>query len=212
MNSFAAASTAAEAPRGKTMPNCFSNPPRRVTNSCRARIEAAATAKSSPKAFATTTGWWQKAAEQGHTQAQVELATQYFLGRGAPKDWKLAAKWYEAAVESGDVGAQYIIGNRRGIRNDRPIIPPYDVNDQGSGDMYPKGGEMLHTIRQVVDNDSTWRDIGMDNDSRSAAAFLRQRAHSGDTLFIWGYRPEIYVYSRLPAATVWLDRPTKPQN
>jgi len=33
------------------------------------------------------------------------------------------------------------------------------VNDEGSGDMYPKGGEMLHTIRQLVDNDSTWRDI-----------------------------------------------------
>jgi aminopeptidase N len=56
-------------------------------------------------------------------------------------------------------GARYIIGNRRGIRNDRPIIPAYDVNDQGSGDMYPKGGEMLHTIRQIVDNDEKWRAI-----------------------------------------------------
>src|SRR4029077_16862580 len=56
-------------------------------------------------------------------------------------------------------GAKYIIGNRRGIRNDRPIIPAYNVNDQGSGDMYPKGGEMLHTIRQLVDNDEKWRNI-----------------------------------------------------
>ncbi|MEP6492120.1 MAG: M1 family metallopeptidase [bacterium] len=58
-----------------------------------------------------------------------------------------------------EAGAQYIVGNRRGIRNDRPIIPGYDVNDQGSGDMYPKGGEMLHTIRQIVDNDEKWRAI-----------------------------------------------------
>ncbi|HEY4321052.1 MAG TPA: M1 family metallopeptidase [Gemmatimonadales bacterium] len=58
-----------------------------------------------------------------------------------------------------DAGAQYIIGNRRGIRNDRPIIPVYNVNEQGSGDMYPKGGEMLHTIRQIVDNDAKWRGI-----------------------------------------------------
>jgi aminopeptidase N len=58
-----------------------------------------------------------------------------------------------------EAGAQYIIGNRRGIRNDRPIIPVYDVNEQGSGDMYPKGGEMLHTIRQIVDNDEKWRGI-----------------------------------------------------
>jgi aminopeptidase N len=33
------------------------------------------------------------------------------------------------------------------------------VNDQGSGDMYPKGGEMLHTIRQIVGDDAKWRDI-----------------------------------------------------
>jgi hypothetical protein len=53
--------------------------------------------------------------------------------------------------------------------------------------------------------DSTWRDIGMDNQSRAAALFVRERARPGDTLFVWGYRPEIYVYSRLPAASVWLD-------
>jgi hypothetical protein len=50
-----------------------------------------------------------------------------------------------------------------------------------------------------------WRDINMDRDSRAAATFLRDRAHPGDTLFIWGYRPEIYVYSKLPAATLYLD-------
>jgi aminopeptidase N len=33
------------------------------------------------------------------------------------------------------------------------------VNDQGSGDMYPKGGEMLHTIRQLVNDDEKWRGI-----------------------------------------------------
>jgi uncharacterized protein len=49
--------------------------------------------------------------EQGYSDAQVQLATQYFLGRGAPKDWKLAAKWYEAAAERGDPGAQYIIAS-----------------------------------------------------------------------------------------------------
>ena len=53
--------------------------------------------------------------------------------------------------------------------------------------------------------DTTWRDIAMDNASRAAAAFLRERAHPGDTLFVWGYRPEIYVYSGLHAATVYLD-------
>jgi aminopeptidase N len=58
-----------------------------------------------------------------------------------------------------EAGARYVVGTRRGIRNDRPIIPAYGVNAQGSGDMYPKGGNMLHTIRQIVDDDEQWRRI-----------------------------------------------------
>ena len=56
-------------------------------------------------------------------------------------------------------GAAYQIGNRAGIRNDRPIVPAYGVNAEGSGDMYPKGGNMLHTIRTIIDDDAKWRDI-----------------------------------------------------
>jgi aminopeptidase N len=58
-----------------------------------------------------------------------------------------------------EAGSDYVIGTRRGIDNDRPIIPPYGVNAQGSGDMYPKGGNMLHTIRQIVGDDEKWREI-----------------------------------------------------
>jgi hypothetical protein len=50
-----------------------------------------------------------------------------------------------------------------------------------------------------------WRDIGMDRDSRAAAAFTRDLAKPGDTLFVWGYRPEMYAYTGLPAATIFLD-------
>ena len=49
------------------------------------------------------------------------------------------------------------------------------------------------------------RDTAMDRDSRAAAVLLRAAAQPGDTLFVWGYRPEIYVYSRLRAATRYLD-------
>jgi aminopeptidase N len=66
---------------------------------------------------------------------------------------------YTECLLGKEEGARYIVGNRRGIRNDRPIIPIYDVNEQGSGDMYPKGGEMLHTIRQIVGDDEKWRGI-----------------------------------------------------
>jgi aminopeptidase N len=66
---------------------------------------------------------------------------------------------YTECLKGKQAGADYIIGNRRGIRNDRPIIPQYGVNDQGSGDMYPKGGEMLHAIRTIVNDDDKWRGI-----------------------------------------------------
>ncbi|HTG66954.1 MAG TPA: M1 family metallopeptidase [Flavobacterium sp.] len=56
-------------------------------------------------------------------------------------------------------GAEYVIGTRRDIRNDIPIIGYYNVNNKGSGDMYPKGGNMLHTLRQIVNDDTKWRSI-----------------------------------------------------
>ncbi|WP_299103743.1 M1 family metallopeptidase [uncultured Tenacibaculum sp.] len=55
--------------------------------------------------------------------------------------------------------ADYVIGTRRNIQNDKPIIGKYDVNNEGSGDMYYKGANMLHTIRTIIDNDDTWRNI-----------------------------------------------------
>ena len=56
-------------------------------------------------------------------------------------------------------GSEYVIGIRQNIRNDRPIIGHYNVNKSGSGDMYPKGANMLHTLRQVVNDDDKWRGI-----------------------------------------------------
>ena len=40
-----------------------------------------------------------------------------------------------------------------------PIIGVYGTNRQGSGDMYPKGGNMLHTIRQIINDDAKWLSI-----------------------------------------------------
>lgn len=58
-----------------------------------------------------------------------------------------------------EAGSDYVIGTRKNISNDKPIIGPYGVNREGSGDMYYKGGNMLHTIRQVINNDSLFRSI-----------------------------------------------------
>jgi len=58
-----------------------------------------------------------------------------------------------------EASAAYVIGCRRNIQNDKPIIGTYNVNSEGSGDMYYKGANMLHTIRQLVNNDEKWRSI-----------------------------------------------------
>jgi aminopeptidase N len=58
-----------------------------------------------------------------------------------------------------EAGSEYLRGVRSNISNNRPIIGIYDVNYEGSGDMYPKGANMLHTLRQIVNDDEKWRSI-----------------------------------------------------
>ena len=55
--------------------------------------------------------------------------------------------------------SEYVVGTRKNIRNDRPVIGPYGVNKSGSGDMYYKGANMLHTLRQLLEDDEKWRSI-----------------------------------------------------
>jgi hypothetical protein len=52
---------------------------------------------------------------------------------------------------------------------------------------------------------ANWPDIAMDRDSRAASRLVREAARPGDTLFVWGFRPEMYVYTNLPAASRFLD-------
>jgi aminopeptidase N len=66
---------------------------------------------------------------------------------------------YTECLEGTKAGAEYQLGTRQLVKNDRPIVGVYGVNDEGSGDKYYKGGNMLHTIRQIVDNDEQWRGI-----------------------------------------------------
>ena len=55
--------------------------------------------------------------------------------------------------------SEYVRGTRAKIRNDRPIIGPYDVNTEGSHDMYYKGANMLHTLREIVEDDEKFRNM-----------------------------------------------------
>lgn len=77
--------------------------------------------------------------QEGFTTYSEGLFTEYYFGK--------------------DAGSAYIRGLRQNISNRAPLIGIYGVNSEGSTDMYPKGANLLHTIRQIVDNDEQWRAI-----------------------------------------------------
>ena len=56
-------------------------------------------------------------------------------------------------------GQEYLHGQRRNIQNDASIIGPYGVNQEGSGDMYDKGSNLLNMLRTVVNDDAKWRQL-----------------------------------------------------
>jgi len=76
---------------------------------------------------------------EGFTNYSEALFTEYYYGK-----------------EAGD---DYVIGLRKNIENKEPIITPYGVNDEPGEDIYYKASNMLHTIRQVINNDSLFRQI-----------------------------------------------------
>jgi len=76
---------------------------------------------------------------EGFTAYSENLFVDYFYGKEASAD--------------------YVIGTRKRIQNDTPLIGTYNVNKEGSGDMYYKGANMLHTLRQLVADDEKWRHI-----------------------------------------------------
>jgi aminopeptidase N len=76
---------------------------------------------------------------EGFTNYSENLFVEYWFGKKEAED--------------------YVIGSRKNIRNDSTIIGTYGTNREGSGDMYYKAGNMLHTIRNVINDDAKWRSI-----------------------------------------------------
>jgi len=56
-------------------------------------------------------------------------------------------------------GQEYVHGTRLNIANDAPVVGTYNVNKEGSGDMYYKGGNLLNMVRTIIDDDEKWRSI-----------------------------------------------------
>ena len=57
-------------------------------------------------------------------------------------------------------------------------------------------------------SDPQWVDTALERDTQAAATLVNARQQPGDTLFVWGYRPGVFVYTRMPAgARFWDSQP-----
>jgi aminopeptidase N len=56
-----------------------------------------------------------------------------------------------------EAGNDYCEGVKKSIENDIPLIGNYNVKCEGSGDIYNKGSQIIHMIRQLVDDDEKFR-------------------------------------------------------
>ena len=68
------------------------------------------------------------------------------------------------------------------------------------------GPRYVELARDLVQGRATrWSDVAMNRDSERASTIVLSNAKAGDTLLVWGYRPDIFVYTRLEAGTRFLD-------
>lgn len=58
-----------------------------------------------------------------------------------------------------EAGNDYCEGVKKSINNDIPVIGKYEVRQEGSGDMYNKGSQVVHMIRQVINDDEKFRQL-----------------------------------------------------
>jgi aminopeptidase N len=113
----------------------------------------------------SATGWGMKwdfiiVHESGHEWFGNSITAQDPADMWVQEGFTNYAEGLYTECQSGKrAGAEYIIGSRHNIRNDRPIVAAFGVEQEGSGDMYYKTGSMLHMIRQVIDDDAKWREI-----------------------------------------------------
>ena len=63
------------------------------------------------------------------------------------------------SVSTKKAGQDYVNGLRRSIQNTTPVVGPYNVNKEGSGDMYNKGSVILNMVRTIINDDEKWRGI-----------------------------------------------------
>lgn len=117
------------------------------------------------------TGWGLKwdyvlVHESGHEWFGNSITTADIADMWVHEGFTMYSEVVFTECQSGRAAAdEYVQGVRRNIANDKPIIGPYGVNQEGSSDMYYKGANLIHLIR-VIMGDSLFKPLLLEMNKR----------------------------------------------
>jgi aminopeptidase N len=109
------------------------------------------------------TGWGSKwdyiiIHESGHEWFGNNITTDDIADMWVHEGFTTYSETLYTECQSGkNAGNEYNIGLRKLIKNDKPVIGKYGLNVEGSTDMYEKGATLVHTIRQIINDDDKFR-------------------------------------------------------
>jgi predicted metalloprotease with PDZ domain len=111
------------------------------------------------------TGWGSKwdyiiIHESGHEWFGNNITTKDIADMWVHEGFTTYSETLYTECQSGkEAGSEYNIGLRKLIKNDKPLIAKYGLNVEGSTDMYEKGSALVHTIRQIINDDEKFRSV-----------------------------------------------------
>jgi len=89
--------------------------------------------------------------ESGHEWFGNSISTADIADMWVHEGFTMYSEVLYTECQSGKAAAEeYLGGVRKNISNDRPLIGPYGVNQEGSGDMYTKGASVVHMVRHIL--------------------------------------------------------------
>ncbi|PJK14961.1 hypothetical protein CO613_03240 [Lysobacteraceae bacterium NML07-0707] len=115
--------------------------------------------------------WFRRAAEQGHADAQKQLADAYNLGIGIEQNDALALEWYHRAAEQGHPEAQYQMGHASSVGANGQTIAP-----EKSSQWFTRAAQRGHAEAQYMLGRAYQTGFGVAQDNILAIYWYEQAA------------------------------------
>jgi hypothetical protein len=138
--------------------------------------------------------WWKGRDPDRWKFAAWSLAALVAVAAG----WRFFPRYYFQLLPAMTLAAArgfWVLGTRRAVLLLLLLIPLARFG--------PRYAQLAQDL--AVGHPHEWRDLAMNRDSREASEIILRTARPGDTLFVWGFRPDLFAYTRLPAGTRFLE-------